>query len=128
METNTRISNEPLPASTSLRPVLLLQLQGETNINTILTDLTLKIKSNIRIIEAQLDYVGNVNFGIIHLHLLDDELQNQKAINYFTNQQIKHSVSRYAWKGSLSEKYDLSFPPSPPTFQQITGQVTDRRA
>ncbi|RZF58318.1 NIL domain-containing protein [Sphingobacterium corticibacterium] len=96
METNTRISNELLPTSTSLRPVLLLQLQGETNINTILTDLTLKIKSNIRIIEAQLDYVENMNFGIIHLHLLDDDAQNQKVINYFNNQRIKHSVTRYA--------------------------------
>jgi len=96
METNTRISNKQQSASTYLRPVLLLQLEGETNINTILTDLTLKIRSNIRIIEAQLDYVGNVNFGIIHLHLLDDDLQNQKVINYFTNQKIKHSVTRYA--------------------------------
>lgn len=96
MKTNTQISNELLPTSTSLRPVLLLQLEGETNINTILTELTVKISSNIRIIEAHLDYVGNVNFGIIHLHLLDDDLQNQKVINYFTNQKIKHSVTRYA--------------------------------
>jgi len=77
-------------------PLLELRLNGETNLNTIITDLSSRCKFSIKIISAQLDYVGNANFGNIQLHLLGDEVENQYIIDYFNSRHIRNEIINYA--------------------------------
>ncbi len=83
-------------SSLTLRPLLDLQLNGETNLNRIITDLTAHCDVRIRIISAQLEYVGNANFGHLQLHLLGDESENQYVIDYFDHQSIRNAITSYA--------------------------------
>ncbi|WP_353195955.1 NIL domain-containing protein [Parapedobacter defluvii] len=75
------------------RPVLDLHLNGESNLNIILTDLTTRLGVDIKIISAQLDYVGDVNFGKILLQLGENEMENKEVIKYFNDQNIKNVVN-----------------------------------
>lgn len=81
----------------SLRPLLELQLNGETNLNTILNDLAMQRHPiDIKIIKAQLEYIGNVNFGHILLHLLGNDSENEYVIDYFNNRHISNVITGYA--------------------------------
>ncbi len=80
----------------TLRPLLELELNGETNLNTILNDLSSRCQFSFRIISAQLEYIGNANFGQMQLHLLGDEAENQYVIDYFDSRRIRNAITSYA--------------------------------
>ncbi|TRW24729.1 methionine ABC transporter ATP-binding protein MetN [Flavobacterium zepuense] len=78
-----------------LHPLLKLELTGQSVNEPVLSEASRLFGINFKIISAQMDHAGNVNFGVMLIELSGNRDNYTAAINYFIGKQIKTQILGY---------------------------------
>ena len=78
-----------------LHPLLKLELTGQSVNEPVLSEASRLFGINFKIISAQMDHAGNVNFGVMLIELSGNRDNYTAAINYFTAKHITTQILGY---------------------------------
>ncbi len=93
----TSINNTLKENHTSgLFPVVELELNGNINFDQLLSSIQKGYKTPYTILKADIEYLGNSNFGKILLQLKGNTEDNEDVISYFNQNNIQNTVRGYA--------------------------------
>ncbi|MFZ4929534.1 methionine ABC transporter ATP-binding protein [Chryseobacterium sp. Mn2064] len=92
-ELNNRLQKEP---KEGLFPLVEIELNESISVEQILSTLYNQYKIPYRLLKADVEYLGDSNFGKLLLQLQGEEEENQQAIYYFNQNKIQNTVKGYA--------------------------------
>jgi D-methionine transport system ATP-binding protein len=90
---NSKLLKEP---SEGLFPLVEIELSGNIAFEKLLSVVYADYKIPYKLINADVEFLGKVNFGKLLLHLKGSSDQNAKAIEYFNNNNIQNTIKGYA--------------------------------
>jgi D-methionine transport system ATP-binding protein len=79
-----------------LSPLIEIQLNGNISFDKLLSVIHNDHKIPYKILKADVEYLGNANFGKVLLHLQGNATENAKTIQYFNRKNIQNSIKGYA--------------------------------
>jgi len=92
-ELNNRLQKEP---KEGLFPLVEIELNENISVEELLSTLYSQYKIPYKLLKADVEYLGNSNFGKLLLHLQGGTEENQQAIYYFNQNKIQNTVKGYA--------------------------------
>ncbi|MCQ9637736.1 ATP-binding cassette domain-containing protein [Chryseobacterium sp. WG23] len=92
-ELNNRLQKEP---QDGLFPLVEIELNENISVEQLLSTLYSQYKIPYKLLKADVEYLGNSNFGKLLLQLQGKEEENQQAIYYFNQNKIQNTVKGYA--------------------------------
>lgn len=92
-ELNKRLQKEP---QDGLFPLVEIELNEHISVEKLLSTLYDQYKIPYRLLKADVEYLGDSNFGKLLLQLQGETEENQKAIYYFNQNKIQNTVKGYA--------------------------------
>ncbi|MBL1220100.1 ATP-binding cassette domain-containing protein [Chryseobacterium sp. L7] len=92
-ELNKKLQKEP---QNGLFPLVEIELNENISVEKLLSTLYDHYKIPYRLLKADVEYLGNSNFGKLLLQLQGEAEDNQKAIYYFNQNKIQNTVKGYA--------------------------------
>ncbi|GEN66379.1 methionine ABC transporter ATP-binding protein [Chryseobacterium rhizosphaerae] len=92
-ELNNRLQKEP---QDGLFPLVEIELNENISVEELLSTLYTQYKIPYKLLKADVEYLGNSNFGKLLLQLQGKEDENQQAIYYFNQNKIQNTVKGYA--------------------------------
>ncbi|MFN1215481.1 methionine ABC transporter ATP-binding protein [Chryseobacterium kwangjuense] len=92
-ELNKKLQKEP---QNGLFPLVEIELNENISVEKLLSTLYDQYKIPYRLLKADVEYLGNSNFGKLLLQLQGEAEDNQKAIYYFNQNKIQNTVKGYA--------------------------------
>ncbi|MDP9962076.1 methionine ABC transporter ATP-binding protein [Chryseobacterium lathyri] len=92
-ELNKKLQKEPRDG---LFPLVEIELNEHISVEKLLSTLYDQYKIPYRLLKADVEYLGNSNFGKLLLQLQGETEENQKAIYYFNQNKIQNTVKGYA--------------------------------
>ncbi|MGG5208192.1 methionine ABC transporter ATP-binding protein [Chryseobacterium sp. MIQD13] len=92
-ELNKKLQKEP---QDGLFPLVEIELNENISVEELLSTLYEQYKIPYRLLKADVEYLGNSNFGKLLLQLQGETEENQKAIYYFNQNKIQNTVKGYA--------------------------------
>ena len=92
-ELNNRLQKEP---HDGLFPLVEIELNENISVEELLSTLYTQYKIPYKLLKADVEYLGNSNFGKLLLQLQGKEDENQQAIYYFNQNKIQNTVKGYA--------------------------------
>jgi D-methionine transport system ATP-binding protein len=79
-----------------LFPLIEIQLNGDISFDKLLSMLHTDCQIPYKILKADVEYLGKVNFGKVLLQLQGDIAENARAIQYLHQNKIQNSIKGYA--------------------------------
>jgi len=92
-ELNKKLQKEP---QDGLFPLVEIELNENISVEKLLSTLYDQYKIPYRLLKADVEYLGDSNFGKLLLQLQGETEDNQKAIYYFNQNKIQNTVKGYA--------------------------------
>ena len=92
-ELNKKIQKEPREG---LFPLIEIELNENITVEKLLSKIYDDYKIPYRLLKADVEYLGNSNFGKLLLQLQGKSEENQKAIYFFNQNKIQNTVRGYA--------------------------------
>ncbi len=92
-ELNKKIQKEP---QAGLFPLVEVELNEHISMEKLLAIVYEKYKIPYKLLKADVEYLGDSNFGKLLLQLQGEEEKNQQAIYYFNQNKIQNTVRGYA--------------------------------
>ncbi|WP_223559022.1 methionine ABC transporter ATP-binding protein [Chryseobacterium lathyri] len=92
-ELNKKLQKEP---QDGLFPLVEIELNEHISVEKLLSTLYDQYKIPYRLLKADVEYLGDSNFGKLLLQLQGETEENQKAIYYFNQNKIQNTVKGYA--------------------------------
>lgn len=92
-EFNKKLQKEP---KDGLYPLVEIELNETITVEKLLATIYEKYKIPYKLLKADVEYLGNSNFGKILLQLQGEEEENQQAIYFFNRNKIQNTVRGYA--------------------------------
>jgi D-methionine transport system ATP-binding protein len=92
-ELNKKLQKEP---QDGLFPLVEIELNENISVEKLLSTLYDQYKIPYRLLKADVEYLGNSNFGKLLLQLQGETEENQKAIYYLNQNKIQNTVKGYA--------------------------------
>ncbi|MGK6344149.1 methionine ABC transporter ATP-binding protein [Chryseobacterium sp. DT-3] len=92
-ELNKKLQKKP---QDGLFPLVEIELNENISVEKLLSTLYDQYKIPYRLLKADVEYLGNSNFGKLLLQLQGEAEENQKAIYYFNQNKIQNTVKGYA--------------------------------
>lgn len=92
-ELNKKIQKEP---QEGLFPLVEIELNEKVSVEELLSTIYEEYKIPYKLLKADVEYLGNSNFGKLLLQLQGKTEENQKAIYYFNQNNIQNTVRGYA--------------------------------
>ncbi len=92
-ELNKKIQKEP---RAGLFPLVEVELNEHISVEELLAIVHEKYKIPYKLLKADVEYLGDSNFGKLLLQLQGEEEKNQQAIYYFNQNKIQNTVRGYA--------------------------------
>lgn len=92
-ELNKTLQNEP---QDGLFPLIEIELNEQISVEKLLSKIYDEYKIPYLLLKADVEYLGNSNFGTLLLHLKGETEENQKAIYYFNQNKIQNTLRGYA--------------------------------
>ncbi|REC79371.1 DL-methionine transporter ATP-binding subunit [Chryseobacterium elymi] len=92
-ELNKKLQKEP---QDGLFPLVEIELNENISVEKLLSMLYDQYKIPYRLLKADVEYLGDSNFGKLLLQLQGETEENQKAIYYFNQNKIQNTVKGYA--------------------------------
>ena len=92
-ELNKKLQKEP---QDGLFPLVEVELNENISVEDLLSIIYDKYKIPYKLLKADLEYLGDSNFGKLLLQLKGEEEKNQQAIYYFNQNKIQNRVRGYA--------------------------------
>ncbi len=92
-ELNNRLQKEP---QEGLFPLVEIELNENISVEELLSTLYSQYKIPYKLLKADVEYLGNSNFGKLLLQLQGGAEENQQAIYYFNQNKIQNTVKGYA--------------------------------
>lgn len=92
-ELNKKIQKEP---QEGLFPLVEIELNEKVSVEELLSTIYEEYKIPYKLLKADVEYLGNSNFGKLLLQLQGKAEENQKAIYYFNQNKIQNTVRGYA--------------------------------
>lgn len=78
-----------------LNPLIKLQLTGKTVNEPVLSEVSRLFQTDFKIVSAQMDHVGEVNFGVMLIELSGTKDNYEKTIQYFIDKHIQTEIIGY---------------------------------
>lgn len=92
-EINKKLQKEP---QNGLFPLVEIELNENISVEKLLSVIYDQYKIPYKLLKADVEYLGNSNFGKLLLQLQGEDEENQKAIYYFNQHHIQNTVKGYA--------------------------------
>ncbi|AZA88713.1 ATP-binding cassette domain-containing protein [Chryseobacterium shandongense] len=92
-ELNKKLQKEP---QDGLFPLIEVEVNEDISVEELLSIVYDKYKIPYKILKADVEYLGDANFGKLLLQLQGDEEENQQAIYYLNQNKIQNRVRGYA--------------------------------
>ncbi|PKF73925.1 methionine ABC transporter ATP-binding protein [Chryseobacterium sp. PMSZPI] len=92
-EINNRLQKEP---KEGLFPLVEIILNENVSVEQLLSTLNTQYKIGYKLLKADVEYLGNSNFGKLLLLLQGEADENQQAIYYLNQNKIQNTVKGYA--------------------------------
>lgn len=92
-ELNKKLQREP---QDGLFPLVEIELNESISVEKLLSVIYDQYKIPYKLLKADVEYLGNSNFGKLLLQLQGETDENQKAIYYFNQNNIQNTVKGYA--------------------------------
>lgn len=92
-ELNKKMQKEP---QAGLFPLVEVELNEHISVEELLSVVHDQYKIPYKLLKADVEYLGDSNFGKLLLQLKGDEEKNQQAIYYFNQNRIQNTVRGYA--------------------------------
>ncbi|WP_346985852.1 ATP-binding cassette domain-containing protein [Chryseobacterium sp. POE27] len=92
-ELNKKLQKEP---QDGLFPLVEVEVNEEISVEELLSIVYDKYKIPYKLLKADVEYLGEVNFGKLLLQLQGEQEKNQQAIYYFNQNKIQNTVRGYA--------------------------------
>ncbi|GEN75385.1 methionine ABC transporter ATP-binding protein [Chryseobacterium hagamense] len=92
-ELNKKIQKEP---QAGLFPLVEIELNEQISVEELLAIVYEKYKIPYKLLKADVEYLGDSNFGKLLLQLQGEEEHNQQALYYFNRNKIQNTVRGYA--------------------------------
>lgn len=92
-ELNKKLQKEP---QDGLFPLVEVELNENISVEELLSIVYDKYKIPYKLLKADVEYLGDSNFGKLLLQLQEEEEKNQQAIYYFNQNKIQNTVRGYA--------------------------------
>ncbi|MDH6254441.1 D-methionine transport system ATP-binding protein [Chryseobacterium sp. H1D6B] len=92
-ELNKKLQKEP---GAGLFPLVEVELNEQITVEKLLSKIYDEYKIPYRLLKADLEYLGDSNFGKLLLQLQGETEENQKLIYYFNQNKIQNTVKGYA--------------------------------
>ncbi|WP_343610884.1 methionine ABC transporter ATP-binding protein [Chryseobacterium oranimense] len=92
-ELNKKLQKEP---QDGLFPLVEIELNENISVEKLLSTLYDQYKIPYKLLKADVEYLGDSNFGKLLLQLQGETEDNQKAIYYFNQNKIQNTVKGYA--------------------------------
>lgn len=92
-ELNKKLQKEP---QAGLFPLVEVELNENISVEELLSIVYDKYKIPYKLLKADVEYLGDSNFGKLLLQLQGEEEKNQQAIYYFNQNKIQNTVRGYA--------------------------------
>lgn len=92
-ELNKKLQKEP---KDGLFPLVEVELNEQISVEELLSIVYDKYKIPYKLLKADVEYLGDSNFGKLLLQLQGEEEKNQQAIYYFNQNKIQNTVRGYA--------------------------------
>ena len=83
---------ERLADAAGLHPLVQLEFTGKSANGAILSEASRLFGTNFKIISAQMDQAGDVNFGVMLLELSNDQDQYDAVLNYFISKHVSTKI------------------------------------
>ncbi len=81
--------------SNGLNPLVKLQLTGKSVNEPILSEVSRLFSTDFKIVSAQMDQAGEMNFGVMLIELIGTRDNYEKAIQYFIDRHIQSEIIGY---------------------------------
>ncbi len=82
--------------SEGLFPIIEVELNGNISFERLIDAIYSQLKIPYRLLKADIEFLGNGNFGKLLLELRTDKENTDKAIQYLNRKNIKNAVKGYA--------------------------------
>ncbi|MFP7655533.1 methionine ABC transporter ATP-binding protein [Chryseobacterium proteolyticum] len=92
-ELNKKLQKEP---KDGLFPLVEIELNEHITVEKLLSKIYDEYKIPYKLLKADVEYLGDSNFGKLLLQLQGESEENQKAIYYFNQNKIQNTVKGYA--------------------------------
>lgn len=92
-ELNRKMQKEP---QAGLFPLVEVELNEHISVEDLLSIVYEKYKIPYKLLKADVEYLGDSNFGKLLLQLQGEEEKNQQAIYYFNQNKIQNTIRGYA--------------------------------
>ena len=92
-EINKKLQKEP---QNGLFPLVEIELNENISVEKLLSVIYDQYKIPYKLLKADVEYLGDSNFGKLLLQLQGEDEENQKAIYYFNQHHIQNTVKGYA--------------------------------
>lgn len=92
-ELNKKLQQQP---RAGLFPLVEVEVNAEISVEELLSIIYDKYKIPYKLLKADVEYLGDSNFGKLLLQLQGKEEENQQAIYYFNRHKIQNTVRGYA--------------------------------
>ncbi|SHK74527.1 methionine ABC transporter ATP-binding protein [Chryseobacterium polytrichastri] len=92
-ELNKKLQKEP---QAGLFPLVEIEIDEHISVEKLLSVIYDQYKIPYKLLKADVEYLGDSNFGKLLLQLQGEEEENQKAIYYFNQNKIQNTVKGYA--------------------------------
>ncbi|WP_292010656.1 ATP-binding cassette domain-containing protein [Chryseobacterium sp.] len=92
-ELNQKLEKEP---RSGLYPLVEIELNESVTVEQLLSTIYDQYKIPYKLLKADVEYLGDSNFGKLLLYLQGEEEENQRAIYYFNQNKIQNTVRGYA--------------------------------
>ncbi|WP_449386908.1 methionine ABC transporter ATP-binding protein [Chryseobacterium lineare] len=92
-ELNKKLQKEP---QDGLFPLVEVEVNEEISVEALLSIVYDKYKIPYKLLKADVEYLGEANFGKLLLQLQGEQEKNQQAIYYFNQNKIQNTVRGYA--------------------------------
>ena len=92
-ELSKKLQKEP---QAGLFPLVEIELNEKISVEELLSIIYNQYKIPYKLLKADVEYLGDSNFGKLLLHLKGEAEENQKAIYYFNQNNIQNTLKGYA--------------------------------
>lgn len=92
-EFSKKLQKEP---QEGLFPLIEIEINQNISVEKLLSKISDDYKIPYKLLKADVEYLGNSNFGKLLLQLQGEDEENQKAIYYFNQNNIQNTVKGYA--------------------------------
>ena len=82
-------------SSETLNPLLRLEMTGKSVNEPVISEVSRLFDTNFKIVSAQMDQAGDVNFGVMLIELSGKSENYEAAIQYFISKHIKTEIIGY---------------------------------